>query len=141
MGDNLLKNATSGIYFLASARHASLESTANRQRFHYLTADISDQTDIDSVLRQLGKALQFPIWYGANFDALYDCLTDPDWLPAKGHLLLINGLSALRTADPDDFATLIEVLRAACESRRDMQSPFWILIDTPARGIASLSEA
>lgn len=141
MGDSLLKNATSGIYFLASTRYTALELAAARQRFSALIADLTECPDVASVLRQLGNALQFPIWYGANFDALYDCLTDPDWLPAKGHVLLIKGLSGLRTADPDDFATLIEVLQAAADARRDMQSPFWILIDTPARGIAPLPEA
>ena len=37
-----------------------------------------------ALLKQLGEALNFPDWYGANFDALHDCLTDPDCLPG-GH--------------------------------------------------------
>jgi hypothetical protein len=56
-------------------------------------------------------------------------------------VLLINGMAHLRAADPDDFATLIEVFQAVAEARRERLTPFWILIDTPARGIPAFPEA
>lgn len=137
----LLKNAdASGVYFLPAPRRPAIESVCSRLHFKTLTADIAEFSSAEKVLYQLGSALNFPIWYGANFDALFDCLTDPDWEPAKGHVLLISGISRLRTADPDDFATLIDVFHAAAEARREMQSPFWILIDAPARGVSILPE-
>ncbi len=142
MGLTLLKNAdASGVYFLPAPRRAAIESSSNRLHFKVLTADIAEYSSAEAVLFQLGSALNFPIWYGSNFDALFDCLTDPDWEPAKGHVLLISGISRLRTTDPDDFATLLEVFQAAAEAHREMQSPFWILIDSPARGIPTFPEA
>ena len=54
---------------------------------------------------------------------------------------LINGMAELRASDPDSFATLIEVLQAAAESRQAANSPCWIAIDTPARGVPGLPEA
>ena len=138
----LLKNVdAAGVYFLPAPRRAVIESSSHRLHFKVFLADIAEYSSAQQVLFQLGAALNFPIWYGANFDALFDCLTDPDWQPAKGHVLLINGISCLRTADPDDFATLIEVFQAAAEARREMQSPFWILIDSPARGVPTFPEA
>lgn len=142
MSDKSLKDAAlSGLYHLPPSRLAAVEASAERMRFCLIKADITQQTSIESVLSQLGNAFQFPIWYGANFDALYDCLCDPDWQPAKGHVLVINGMARLRAADPDDFATLIEVFQAVAEARRERQAPFWILIDTPARGISTFPEA
>ena len=142
MSDKSLKDAAlSGLYHLSPSRLATVEASAERMRFCLIKADITQQTSIESALSQLGSAFQFPIWYGANFDALYDCLCDPDWQPAKGHVLVINGMARLRAADPDDFATLIEVFQAAAEARRERQAPFWILIDTPARGIPTFPEA
>ena len=138
----LLKNSDlSGVYFLPAPRRAAIEAACHRLHFKALTADIAEYSSAEQVLYQLGSALDFPIWYGANFDALFDWLTDPDWLPAKGHVLLVCGFSRLRTADPDDFARLIEVFKAAAEARRDMQSPLWILIDSPARGVTTFPEA
>jgi RNAse (barnase) inhibitor barstar len=142
MNEIMLKNAgASGVYYLSPPRQSAVKAAASRARFCVLAASISKASSTEDVLAELGSAFKFPTWYGTNFDALCDCLTDPDWQPAKGHVLLINGLANLRAAHPDDFATLIAVLQAAAEIRRDSHSPFWILIDTPARDIPVLAEA
>lgn len=132
---------TSGVYFLPPTRRAATESAAEKERLCLLKADISPDANKDTALAELGRDLEFPIWYGANFDALFDCLTDTDWQPAKGHVLMIKGIAELRSKDPDDFTTLIEVFKAAAETRKDAGSPFWILLDTPARGIPVFPEA
>lgn len=132
---------TSGTYFLPAARQSAIEAAAGKERLKLLTAEISPHAGKDKALAQLGKDLGFPIWYGGNFDALFECLTDGDWQPAKGHVLLINGTAALRASDPEDFSTLIEVFKAAVEARKEAGSPFWILLDAPARGIPSFPEA
>ena len=99
MSDNPLKDAAAaGLYHLPPSRRATVETLAGRARFSLLKVDLAEQTSIESVLSQLGSAFKFPIWYGANFDALYDCLCDPDWQPAKGHVLLINGMARLSSA-------------------------------------------
>ncbi|MDD2742808.1 MAG: barstar family protein [Rhodocyclaceae bacterium] len=142
MSDKLLKSTErAGLYFLPPLRRKAIEAAAQKHHFPVLNADIGAHKKIEATLRQLGNALHFPIWFGANFDALFDCLTDPDWYPAKGHVIILSGIDSLRTSDPDDFTTLIEVLQAAAEARREAGSPLWILLDTPARGIAPLPEA
>lgn len=142
MSDHLFRNAeTSGVYYLPPPRLASIKMTAEKERLALLTAEIAPHANKDKALAQIGTGLSFPIWYGANFDALFDCLTDADWHPAKGHVIVIKGVAELRATDPDDFATLIEVFQAAAETRREAASPFWLLIDTPARGVAALPEA
>lgn len=142
MSDELLSRTEhAGLYFLSPQRRKTIEAIAQTHHFPVLNADIGAHTKIESTLRQLGKALHFPVWFGANFDALFDCLSDPDWYPAKGHVIILSGIDSLRTSDPDDFTTLIEVLQAAAEARCEAGSPLWILLDTPARGIAPLPEA
>lgn len=137
----LKKTDRAGLYHLPPLRREAIEASARKYHFPVLHADVSAHQTMETTLRLLGNALQFPIWFGANLDALFDCLTDPDWLPAKGHVVILSGIDSVRIADPEDFATLIEVLQAASESRREAGSPLWILIDTPARGIATLPEA
>lgn len=134
-------NETSGVYYLPPARWLAIESTATKEKVRLLKAELPPRVATERRLAQLGADLDFPIWYGSNFDALFDCLTDPDWQPAKAHLLMIKGMAELRTANPDDFSTLIDVLGAAAEARKAAQSPFWILLDTPARGIPTFIEA
>ena len=134
-------SSSSGVYYLPPARRPAVEAAAKKERLLLLKADISPHASKENALARLGADLRFPTWYGANFDALFDCLTDADWQPAKGHVLVIQGVAELRTTDQDDFTTLIEVFKAAADARKDASSPFWILLDSPARGIPSFPEA
>jgi len=130
----------SGLYTLP-AEHFSTLSDSIPAGFVFREVRLDTCTDAAAVLLRLGETLDFPEWYGANFDALNDCLTDPDWQPAPGHILAIGGLATLRHDDPEGFATLIEVLLAAAEERRHAGQPFWLLIDTPARGVPAFLAA
>lgn len=131
----------SGLFFADRARFPAIEKRAESQRCQVLAVDLAGQAKTAAILEQLGSKLHFPDWYGANFDALYDCLSDPDWQPAPGHLILLGGLSNWQSIIPDDFATLIDVLQAVIEARQDSPKPFCIVIDTLADSIATLPQA
>ncbi|HLO62834.1 MAG TPA: barstar family protein [Azonexus sp.] len=132
---------SSGVYSMTSERRAAAEAAAVGEHLRLLQATIPPQASKDQALTKLGVDLGFPVWYGANFDALFDCLSDPEWCPAKGHVILINGMAELRASDLGGFTMLIEVFQAAAEARREAGSPFWILLDSPARGIAAFPQA
>lgn len=93
--------------------------------------DLSDCPGTAELLQDLGSALAFPDWYGANFDALFDCLSDPD-IPG---CIRLFGLDAYAHRHPDDFAILVEVLRASCAARAEMEVPLTVCIDTTASGV------
>lgn len=142
MKHSLLQDASqAGLYHLPAARYSEVQAQARQARLVQLSADLSASGEAGEILRELGRAFGFPIWYGANFDALHDCLTDPDWQARKGLLLLVSGLETLRHNDPEAFSTLIEVLRSAARIRSAAKYPTWILLTSPARGIANLPDA
>ena len=130
-----------GLYYLSSATKATLHNRIGKLNRPFMEADVSHCRDIHAALAELGKLLQFPIWYGANYDALHDCLSDPDWPSGKGVILHISGLDALRSGDPESFSTLVNVLQSATENRSGTQQSLWILLDTPARGVTKLPDA
>jgi hypothetical protein len=45
-----------------------------------------------------------------NWVALADCLTDVEWVPAKGYVLVLRGLAGLARRSPKDYAMLLGVL-------------------------------
>ena len=142
MNETFLKDSkNSGVYFLPLERHGDLPALASSLQIRLFCTDVGGIAKIGDVLHQFGKQLTFPSWYGENFDALFDCLTDPEWQQGKRHLLLINGLEALRLGNPDDFTTLLEVFAAAAETWQSEEMAFWILIDTPAHGIRKFPSA
>lgn len=138
---HLKSAASSGVYHLPPTHRDSLKQAAGKLELPVLVADISSCRKVTEALRQIGTALHFPTWYGANLDALFDCLTDPDWQAGNGLVLLMNGTDSLRHAESENFSTLVEVFQAVTEARRETGNPCWILLDTPARGIAALPEA
>ncbi|MGB4912090.1 MAG: barstar family protein [Candidatus Dechloromonas phosphoritropha] len=128
------------VYYLPASRRNAIDATAGKLDLRSMPVDLSRAASAGEALRRLGEALNFPDWYGVNFDALVDCLTDPECLPGKGHVLFVDGAATLRQGDPRAFATLLEVLRAAAGERRAAGAPLWILLDTHAPGIHSLPE-
>ena len=137
MSDDFLRDSTrAGLYYLAAEHHQAVARQASRLGFRLLHADLSACRTNADMLTELGRAFNFSEWYGANFDALFDCLTDPDWQAAPGHVLLISGNVA--KGPP---STLLEVLSAAAEERRTADHPFWILVDTPAHDLPPLPDA
>lgn len=64
---------------------------------------------------ELGAALQFPWYFGENVDALFDCITDLDWLPRQaGYVILVDDPDdVLADAEPAALAQLMALLRNA----------------------------
>jgi RNAse (barnase) inhibitor barstar len=60
---------------------------------------------------EFAAALQFPYYFGENWDAFDECLTDLEWLPADGYVLLIqNSTHLLETETSDRRSTFFQVL-------------------------------
>lgn len=142
MAQNFLKHPTNaGLYFLPAARRARFAEMAEQAGLRLFDVNIGADRNIEKVLARLGRELKFPEWYGNNFDALHDCLNDPDWQKTQGVVILIRGLDHVETHAPQATSTLIEVLTSAIGERRSAKHPLWILLDTPIPGIAPLPEA
>lgn len=142
MGELILHNwQRAGLYHAPAARHPRLAEAAVSGLHPCRTAAVASCRTIAEALERLGKDLAFPDYYGSNLDALHDCLTDPDWQAEAGLVLLIQGLGALRSGDPEGFSRLIEVLSSAAADRAEANIPCWIILDTPARGVPKLPTA
>lgn len=66
--------------------------------------------DAAGLFAEAAAALQFPSYFGENWDAFADCLRDLSWLPARGYLLVLDDADQLLRGAPDDLETLRTVL-------------------------------
>ena len=64
---------------------------------------------------EFARALEFPDYFGHNWDALEECLADLEWLPAKGYVILVTDAQEV-ISDDDEYETLLEVLSDAGEA-------------------------
>lgn len=85
----------------------------------YVEVDLEHARDRKAVLRAIGRALDFPTWYGANLDALYDCLTDlPERATANatGWNIVLRGWPPPERMDTEQRSALLDVFRDALEA-------------------------
>lgn len=101
---------------LAPFERAALEDWAAESGQRFVDIDLAAAADKKAVLRAIGRALSFPRCYGANLDALYDCLTDlPERDETAGWLILLRGLRETGDFDAEQRSALLDVFRDAGE--------------------------
>jgi hypothetical protein len=74
-------------------------------------------------LAACGAALDFPEWYGQNWDALSDCLRDLSWLSGAGVAVLWVAPDVLAAADAQSFRTAVDVFAEAAYARDVLDRP------------------
>jgi RNAse (barnase) inhibitor barstar len=65
---------------------------------------------------EVAAALQFPCYFGENWDAFAECLTDLEWLPGDAYILFItNSNRLLEEESPQELRKLLDLLAYAGE--------------------------
>ena len=81
-------------------------------------------------LAAIAGALDFPDWFGANWDALEDCLTDLSWRKAAPRVLLFAG-----AVPGDDFGILRDVLESVAAYWSGRGTAFFAVFVDPAAAL------
>lgn len=121
----LQHTALAGPYREANAERLNTLK-AEAQALQFSVAHWALTGEVETDLCKLGQLLGFPNHFGANFDALYDCLSDPSVLTAAGSLLIIE---QPQNWDEEIRDTLIAVLQAAADEAREQGRAQWSLFD------------
>ena len=117
----------SGINRIPSSSTESLKEAADTLGFACFQIHLGEARAQPAMLKLLGRALGFPSWYGANLDALYDCLTDFSWHEAPGYVLILAG-APHQFGKP--FVRIEQVFNDAIDAWRERGIPFWIFLDS-----------
>ncbi|MBS3916292.1 MAG: barstar family protein [Sulfuritalea sp.] len=125
-----------GVYHVPQQGMAALLSAAQAAGFAAHHVDLSSVRDKTALFKRMAAALGFPSWFGHNWDALADCLSDLAWLPANGYVLLLEHCDGFRASHADDFDTSLQVFAAAADAWRAEDIPFWVLVDIHADYVA-----
>jgi RNAse (barnase) inhibitor barstar len=75
-------------------------------------------------LSRTAATLEFPAWFGENWDALLDCLTDLSWRPAPGYVVIFENAADLQRARPGTLAMATGVLEDVAEAWRARHASF-----------------
>lgn len=134
----LLGAGPAGIFLMSDdvspARVAALSRLKALRDFD---VDCSGARSKRRLMDTLASGLALPDYFGANWDALADCLTDLEWVPAKGYVLVLRGLEGLARQSPKDYAMLLDVLVDGVTYWREQDVPFYVLLAGEASVLGS----
>jgi hypothetical protein len=123
--DRLLDASHSGVY--RAARADEIVDAVSGSKLSLTRIPYAEKQPL---LKNIAVALEFPDWFGGNWDALEDCLSDLSWHKAGGHVLLFDGVKP-----NDDLGVLIDVLRSSAEFWAGRGKPFYAVFIDPARAL------
>ncbi|MCC7080334.1 MAG: barstar family protein [Burkholderiales bacterium] len=128
----LREHRKSGV-FRAVVAPPALETAAHDAGLAFIALDAGSARTKSQFLGLLGRTLSFPNWFGRNWDALEDCLTDASWMPESGLVIRAEGFHSFAEADPDGFAILLDIFKTSAEYWRGEGRAFWTLfVGAPA---------
>ncbi|MFZ3324036.1 MAG: barstar family protein [Usitatibacter sp.] len=116
--DTILDANKGGVWFVPGAEARSVQASAKKAGFAYFHVDGKNITKKEQLLNAVAMALHFPKSFGHNWDALEECLVDLD-MDSDGFVILYDHIDGLLEAHPDQFGTLVEVLRDAVGSWKE----------------------
>lgn len=110
---------------------AMLRRAAGRAGLAFYRLDGGAITDKATFLRACADALAFPPYFGRNWDALQDCLTDLVWLPQQGRVLLYDRPAPFQRHAPAEWREALDILAVAVDYWRGTPTPLWVFLGGP----------
>jgi len=83
-------------------------------------------------LVRIARDLDFPDYFGHNWDAFADCLGDFAAAPGNGRLLILEHFDELARASPRDWRTALTILTRAAEERQHTSRPLVVVLSMPS---------
>lgn len=93
-------------------------AAAEALSFKTFLIDMQHVSRKEALFTLVAEELRFPKYFGRNWDALLDHLSDLSWWAAPGYLLVIENSHDLYAASGKDLLTFLEVVRDAAERLR-----------------------
>ncbi|MDR2852437.1 MAG: barstar family protein [Burkholderiaceae bacterium] len=103
-----------------------LQETAHTIGHHFLYANLAQAQTKQDILDLLAQQFILPAHFGKNFDALYDCLTDPLHKsgPQPGFVVVLEQIPTTARFDKEAREQLLDIFRDASEYWSERKIPF-----------------
>jgi RNAse (barnase) inhibitor barstar len=103
-----------------------LQEAAHAAGQHFLYANLGNAQTKQDILDLIAQQFTFPQHFGKNFDALYDCMTDPLHKsgPQPGFVIVLEQIPANAKFDKEAREQLLDIFRDASDYWGDRKIPF-----------------
>ncbi len=107
-------------------RVQDLQDSARALGQHFLYANLSAAQSKQDVLDLIAQQFMLPNHFGKNFDALYDCMTDPVHKsgPQPGFIVVLEQIPATAKFDKEAREQLLDIFRDTADYWGERKIPF-----------------
>ena len=107
-------------------RVSDLQEVAQKLGHHFLYANLAEAQTKQDVLDMIGAQFTLPSHFGKNFDALYDCMTDPLHKsgPQPGFIVVLEQIPTNPKFDKEAREQLLDIFRDTADYWGDRKIPF-----------------
>ena len=107
-------------------RVSDLQEAAQGLGHHFLYANLAEAQSKQDVLDLIGAQFTLPSHFGKNFDALYDCMTDPLHKSGQqpGFIVVLEQIPAHVKFDKEAREQLLDIFRDTADYWGDRKIPF-----------------
>ena len=107
-------------------RVGELQEAAQNLGHHFLYANLAEAQTKQDVLDMIGAQFTLPTHFGKNFDALYDCMTDPLHKsgPQPGFIVVLEQIPTNPKFDKEAREQLLDIFRDTADYWGDRKIPF-----------------
>ena len=122
---HLASPETPSFHFVSQAATdiTALEAAAHEDCFSCFLLDVNPAGSSRDLFALFAEVMKFPDYFGKNWNALYDCLTDTSWSTASGYVLAIKNSDSLFALKMEEFQILVGVLEEAAALWRGKDEP------------------
>jgi len=141
--ESILESNKGGVWFLPThAEPKAVQAVAKRNGFAFFHFEGKNISRKEQLLNHAVTALHLPDDFGHNWDALEECLTDLEWVDADGYVIYYDHIDGLLNTHPDQFETLVEILRDAVASWKEDDAAMVVLLsgEKAPKGVGKLKE-
>jgi hypothetical protein len=133
--DLLAGRVAPGLYRLTQPTAADeIARLATRRGWRFARLAGRQITSKAAFLAACAAALDFPAYFGRNWDALADSVRDLSWAETeRGYLVLYEDAGVFAAAAPADFMVALDILRSAVASWQETATPMTILLRRAGR--------
>ncbi|ABM60501.1 hypothetical protein Veis_4809 [Verminephrobacter eiseniae EF01-2] len=117
---------TNIVQSIRAFRVQDLQDAATVMGQHFLYANLAHAQSKQDVLDLIAGQFIFPAHFGKNFDALYDCMTEPLHQSGQqpGFIVVLEQIPATGKFDKEAREQLLDVFRDAADYWGDRKIPF-----------------
>lgn len=119
-----------GLYFspFLEGEEYELEKAAQDYNLKTIVVDMKNVTRKQTFLSKMAEELKFPDYFGNNWDALFESLTDLSWLEAPGYLIIIKNMKIFEKQSSSHLLAIKRIFEAVTNYWESRQVPFIIIL-------------